>query len=133
MSESVKLKCDIYWCQHNKKNEMSDKFQINLCNLSDAAVEALEKLGIEVKVGVDGKADMGRYIVVKSSNPIKVYDAEGDEITEQIGNGSKAKAVVNSYEWKYKNKAGISPSLKKIVVTDLVEFGVGDIDDDEVL
>ena len=131
----IKIKADVYWAQLNKINEMSNKYQVNLCNLSDAAVEALEAMGVSVNIGEDKKADMGRFITCKSNNPIRAYDTDGDEISELIGNGSKAKAVVGSYEWKYKNKKGISPSLKKLVITNLVEYASdgGSIDDGETL
>lgn len=130
MSNAVKLKADIYWCQHDVINEMSGKYQINLCNLSDAAVEALEAMDITVAE----KEGQGKYITCKSSNPIKLHDADGLPYTGKVGNGSKAKAVIDAYAWTYKNKKGISPSLKKIVITDLVEYGAdANIDDDEVL
>jgi hypothetical protein len=134
MSKRVKIKADVFWCQHTKVNDMSGKYQLNLCNLSDAAVDALEAMGISVQTGEDKKSEMGRYITCKSQSPIKVFDADGDLIEEAIGNGSKAKALVGSYEWSYKNKKGISPSLGKIVITDLVEFGTeSSIDDEDIL
>lgn len=129
----VKLKADIMWAQLDKPNELSNKYQVNLCNLSEAAVVALEEMGITV----GEKEGQGRFITCKSANPIKAFDADGDVITEKIGNGSKAKAIINGYEWKYKNKKGVSPSLKKLVVTDLVVYeGAKNAtidDDDEVL
>jgi hypothetical protein len=132
--EAVKLKAVVMWCQNKEPNEMSGKHQIDLTQLSDAAVEALEAMKIDVKE----KEGMGKYITCKSARPIKVLDVDGDEIHEKIGNGSKAKCIVSSYEWKYKNKKGVSPSLQKIVITDLVEFGGGggggsNISDDEAL
>lgn len=130
-SKRVKIKADVYWCQHTKVNDMSGKYQLNLCNLSDAAVDALESMGISVQVGEEKKSEMGRYITCKSQSEIKVFDTDGDLIKEAIGNGSKAKALVGSYEWSYKNKKGISPSLGKIVITELVEFGSESIIDDE--
>lgn len=134
MSKRVKIKADVFWCQHTKVNDMSGKYQLNLCNLSDAAVDALEAMGISVQTGEDKKAEMGRYITCKSQSVIKVFDTDGDLIEEAIGNGSKAKALVGSYEWSYKNKKGISPSLGKIVITDLVEFGTeSSIDDEDIL
>ena len=132
MDQAVKLKATLFWCQH-KVNEMSGKYEVKLCQLSDAAVEALEGMDIEVRE----KEEMGKFITCKSSKPITVYDMDGDEIKEEIGNGSKAKAIVSFYEWKYKNKKGVSPSLKKLVVTDHVEFAGGSrggsLNDDEVL
>lgn len=136
MSEAakVKVKCDLFWAQLSKQNEMSGKYQVDLCNLSDAACKALEEMGIEIKSNKD-KPEQGKYVTCKSSNPIKAFDNDGDEISELVGNGSKAKAVISSYEWKYKNKSGVSPSLNKLVVTDLVEYADagGNIGDDEVL
>ena len=131
MENLVKFECDIMWAQLTKVNDMSGKYQVNLCNLSDAAVKALEALSISTL----NKEGMGNYITCKSNTPIKAFDLEGDEIKELIGNGSKAKAVVNPYEWAYKNKKGISPSLKKLVITDLVEYASagGSLDDDELL
>jgi hypothetical protein len=129
----VKVKASIYWCFHNKVNEMSGDYQLNLCNLSEAAVEAFEEMGITVQTGEGKKEDMGKYITCKSKKPIKVFDADGDEITESIGNGSKGKAIVGSYDWTFKNKKGTSASLGKLVITDLVEYASagGDLADDE--
>jgi hypothetical protein len=132
----VKIKCEVFWAQHDKVNDMSGKYQISLCNLSDAAVEALEGIGLSVAKGEDKKADMGRYITCKSNKPIRVFDVDNDEIHKNIGNGSKAKALVSVYSWSYKNKKGVSPSLLKLVVTDLVEYVGGnklDANDEEAL
>jgi hypothetical protein len=80
---------------------------------------------------------MGKYITCKSEKPIRVYDTDGDELAAgvQIGNGSKAKALVGSYDWTYKNKKGVSPALRKLVITDLVEYAAagGNLDDDDIL
>jgi len=91
MENIVKFKCDIMWAQLTKVNDMSGKYQVNLCNLSDAAVKALESLSISTL----NKEGMGNYITCKSNTPIKSYDAECEEIKELNGNGIKAKAVVN--------------------------------------
>jgi hypothetical protein len=134
MSEGkVKVKCDLFWAQLTKQNEMSGKYQVDLCNLSDAACKALEEMGIDIKSNGD-KPEQGKYITCKSSNPIKAFRENGEEIDVIVGNGSKAKAVLSTYEWKYKNKSGVSPSLNKLVVTELVEYEVaGDLGDEEVL
>jgi hypothetical protein len=135
--KKVKIKCDIYWAQLNKMNDLSGAYQVNLCNLSDAAAEALEEMGLSVNQDSEKKADMGKYITCKSrEKPMKAFDVDGDEITEDIGNGSKAKALVTTYHWTHKNKKGISPSLIKLVVTDLVEYAGGggiSADDEDVL
>lgn len=130
--QRVKIACDIFWAQLSKPNEMSGKYQVNLCKLSDAAVAALEGMGVSV-TNKEDKPEMGNYITCKSANPIRAYDADGIEITGNIGNNSKGRAVVSSYEWKYKNKKGVSPSLVKLVVTELVEYGVEAVEDEEVV
>lgn len=152
--ERVKVKADIYWASTDRVNDMSNKYQVDLCNLSDAAVKALESMGIEVRFN-EKAPEKGQYITCKSNNPIKSYDAEGQQLTGfpltdagepspqsiQIGNESKGIALVGFYEWSYKNKAGISPSLRKLVVTDLVRYEdsvedmvtVDDDDEDEIL
>jgi hypothetical protein len=129
---NVKLKATVFWSFHNKINDMSGKYMMDLGNLSDAAAKALEEIGVEVRE----HDEKGKFITCKSARPIRVFDNDGDEIDDEIGNGSKAKAIIGVFEWTYKNKKGKSPSIKKIVVTDLVEFasgGGGNIEDDEVL
>lgn len=127
----VKLKAEIMWAELNKINDLSGKYQVNLCQLSEAAVKALEDVGINVLE----KEEFGKYITCKSAIPIKAYDKDGGEIKEMIGNGSKAKAAVVPYEWVYKNKKGVSPSLSNLVITDLVvyEKGIALENDEEVL
>jgi hypothetical protein len=128
MSEAkpkVKIKADVYWAQLNKINDMSGKYQVNLCNLSDQAATALEEIGVSVQEDPEKKAEMGKYITCKSNKPIRAYDTDGEEIDMLIGNKSQCKALVSSYEWSYKNKKGKSPSLLKLVITDLVEFAGG--------
>lgn len=129
--ETLKIKCDIYWAQLTKMNDMTGKYQVNLCNLSDEAVKALENAGLSV----GNKEDMGNFILCKSNIPLKAFDTDNQEISGLIGNGSKAKAVVRPYDWVYKNKKGKSPSLLKLVITDLVSYedGSRSLDDDELL
>ena len=129
-NKHVKVKCDVYWAQHNRKNEMSDAYQVTLANLSDGAVKALEDMGISVLENAD-KPEQGKYISPKSQNVIKVFGEDGNELGAdvKIGNGSKAVAMINAYAWTYKNKKGVSPSIMKLKITELVEY-VDAIDDD---
>jgi hypothetical protein len=137
MSDKLKIKATVYWASLNRKNEMADAYTVDLCNLSDKAVAALEDMGISVQENLDKKPEQGKYITCKSQRPIKAFDTDGDEIVEDIGNGSKAICMIGSYAWTYKNKKGVSPSLAKLVVTDLVAYadGGGSIsaDDEDVL
>src|SRR6056300_273250 len=75
-TQRVKIKADVMWAYMDKPNDMSGKYQVDLCNLSDAAVKALEDLG----VGVRQKEEKGYFITCKSNNPIRAYDKDGDDI-----------------------------------------------------
>jgi len=134
--DRVKIKADIMWAYLSRTNDMSGKYQVDLCNLSDNAVQALEGMGISVPQ----KEGKGYYVTCKSTRPIRAYSKEGEELDgEIVGNESKAVAMITPYHWNWKNKEGVSPSLKKLVITDLVEYA-GDVeqvaiqeDDDEIL
>ena len=136
MSDKLKIKATVYWASLNRKNEMADAYTVDLCNLSDKAVTALEDMGITIQENAEKKPEQGKYITCKSQRPIKAFDTDGADIDEDVGNGSKAICMIGSYPWTYKNKKGISPSLAKLVVTDLVAYANGgDIsaDDEDVL
>jgi hypothetical protein len=136
MSDKLKIKADVYWASLNRKNEMADAYTVDLCNLSDKAVAALEDMGISVQENTEKKPEQGKYITCKSQRPIKAHDSDNEEIVEDIGNGSKAICMIGSYAWTYKNKKGVSPSLAKLVITDLVEYASGgniSADDEDVL
>ena len=135
LSKPVKIKATLMWCNHNKVNEMSNKFQVDLCNLSDNAVKALESLGLEVRKRED-KPEKGFYITCKSTVPMKVFDANGGDLSNvAIGNGSTATAVVGAYAWSWKNKSGVSASLTKMVVENLVAYDAPDsvAEEEEIL
>ena len=136
MSDKLKIKATVNWAFLNRKNEMADAYTVDLCNLSDKAVAALEEMGISVQENLEKRPEHGKYITCKSQKPIKAFDTDNDEIVEDVGNGSKAICMIGSYAWTYKNKKGVSPSLAKLVITDLVVFaGGGNIsaDDEDVL
>jgi len=118
----VKVEGTVMWAFLNKRNDYSNSYQVDICNLSVEDTAKLEGLGIDVKER-DDKPEKGRFITCKSKNfEIKAYDVNGDEIDAVIGNGSKCRAIIGTYEWKWKANAGVSPSLKKLVITDLVKY-----------
>lgn len=134
-NELLVLNATAYWACVTSPNQLSGKYQVDLCKLSDAAVEALSSVGINVKNKED---DRENFITVKSKNPMRYYDKNSEEITGVlIGNESKVKAVVRPYDWTSpQGKPGRSASLVKLVVTELVEFegaAVEDVDLDEAL
>jgi hypothetical protein len=109
---------------------MSGKFQCDLANLSDNAVKALEAIGLAPRKRED-KPEKGWFLTVKSNYAIQPYDKSGNEIKDTVGNGSKAVALIKPYEWKWKNKNGVSASLAKIVITDLVKYSADGVTADE--
>lgn len=122
LAKPVKVKATIMWCFHNKPNEMSTKYQVDLCNLSTNAVTFLEGLGIEVRKRED-KPEKGFFITCKSTVPIKVFDASGNSLENtSVGNGSVATAIVGTYSWTWKNKKGVSPTVIKLVIDSLVAY-----------
>ena len=113
---------------------MSGKFQVDLTNLSDNAVKALQDAGLEPRNRED-KPEKGWFITAKSNYEIKPVDKNGTEITEIVGNGSKAVALIKPYEWSWKNKKGVSPSLVKIIINDLKVYNnteENEIEEDDI-
>ena len=90
-------------------------------------------MGIEVKT----KEGKGAYVTCKSTRPIAAYDDGGSLLEGEIlGNGSKAAAIITPYEWSFKGKKGVSPSLRKMVITELVPYTGGSggaFDEDDLL
>jgi hypothetical protein len=131
----VVVKATIMWAFLTHKKDGNEKHSVELCNLSEPAVDALEDMGIEVKRNKD-KPEKGYYITCYSQNPIKAQDKDGLPIDPNIrvGNGSKGVAVITAYEWKRTGKSGTSPSIKKLVIEDLIEFtSSADYNESEVL
>ena len=118
LEKPIKMEAESQWAFLNKKSEMSDRYQVDLTNLSEKAVAALEEVGIKA-LNREDKPEKGWYITVKSINEIKAFDSAGKQITDLIANGSRATAYIKPYEWKFQSRKGISPSLHRLVVTDL--------------
>ena len=45
---NVMVNCDLYWPNLTHKNELAGKYTVDLANLSDAAITALEDMGINI-------------------------------------------------------------------------------------
>jgi stalled ribosome alternative rescue factor ArfA len=126
-AKPVTVKATVMWCNHNKVNEMSSKYQLELTNLSDNAVKALEGIGLEVRKRED-KPEKGFYITCKSVRQMdKIFDKTGASLIDvAIGNGSTGTAVVGTYDWAFKNKKGLSASLIKMTIDNLVAYDAED-------
>lgn len=126
-AKPVTIKATVMWCNHNKVNEMSEKYQLELTNLSENAVKALEGIGLEVRKRED-KPEKGFYITCKSVRQMdKIFDKTGASLIDvAIGNGSTGTAVVGTYDWSFKNKKGLSASLIKMTIDNLVAYDAED-------
>ena len=130
IEKPIKVEAEVQWAFFNKKNEMSGKFQVDLTNLSPGAVKALQDAGLEPRNRED-KPEKGWFITAKSNYEIKPVDKSGNEITDIVGNGSKAVALIKPYEWSWKNKKGVSPSLVKIIINDLKVYNAEETAEEE--
>ena len=119
------------WASVFEVNEMSQKYQVDICNLDKNTIKQLEKAGLEVKKGIGEKEDQGNFITAKASKfAPKVLTNTGELMdgTTLIGNGSKIKVSITPYSWNFKGKTGISASLNSLMVLKLVAaFGGGDV------
>jgi len=110
---------ELMWPFLYERNKLSGKYQVDLVNLSNEQVEAIEKTGVTVKQ----KEDKGFYVTCKSKNyEITPYDKNGDVIGQEVkvGNGSRADLVVKPYSWKSPTgQSGMSLGISKLVVKDL--------------
>lgn len=132
--ESIKIKAKMMWPFLDKVNEMSGAYQVDLVDLSEKAIKAIEEMGMVVKF----KEGKGPFITCKSQRPIHAFDEGGSKLEGRtIGNDSEAVVVLGYYDWTFKGKKGRSPSIKKLVVTKVVEYaGAGasvDEEDDDIL
>lgn len=132
----MKIEAEIMWAFLDTPNEMSGKYQVDLCNLSSNAVKALEDMGVNVRKRED-KPEKGFFITAKSSNyPITALDASGKPLSVKVGNGSKGIALIKPYAYKYRNKEGVGVGINKLTVTQLIEYvndNTQDEDEDEVV
>jgi hypothetical protein len=128
----LKIEADLMWAFLDTPNQMSGKYQVDLCNLSANAIKALEDAGVNVR----NKEDKGFFITAKSKNyPIKAEDPQGKVIEAKVGNGSRGIALIKPYPYKVNGKSGVGIGINKLVVTKLVEYTGGEsvVDADDVL
>lgn len=130
-AKPLKIEAELMWAFLDTPNQMSGKYQVDLCNLSKNAIKALEDAGVKVR----NKEDKGFFVTAKSTKyPITALDKEGKPIDAKVGNGSKGVALVTFYDHKFAKQYGLGVGINKLVVTDLVEYTGGDnIVGDDVL
>jgi hypothetical protein len=124
MSNIFKLSnVELFWANLYTRNKLSNKFQVDLCNLTEDQIKAIEDAGISVKSKDD---ERGFFVTCKSSNyEIQPYDKNGDVIGADVlvGNNSRADVMVKPYSWTNpQGKKGMSLGIAKLVVTELNRY-----------
>jgi hypothetical protein len=126
MSNQVKFNATLMWGYLDKKDEEGSpqasqypdgKYKVTLTNLNEAAVNAINSLGLKNPPKAHKNEEYGKVLTPKSVIPIEVVDEEGNTIPgSDVGWGTKASILLGSYDCKY----GRFATIKKIVVTELV-------------
>lgn len=133
-NERVTVRAVVNFPKFEVTDEMSGKYQVVLANLSPAAVEKLEELGIKVR---NDNGEMGATIKPTSKWPIIPVDVDGNSFmgaTNQIGYGSVVRATIKPFAYSVGGNAGVSPKIERIVVEELaVPAAGGDFVEGDVL
>jgi hypothetical protein len=123
MSGLIKLEnVELFWPNLFEVNKLSNKYQVDLSNLSEDQIEQIESTGVQIKSKED---DRGFFVTCKSKYEITPYDKNGEAISRNVlvGNGSRATIMAKPYSWKSPTgQTGISLGIVKLVVTDLNQY-----------
>jgi hypothetical protein len=121
-AKPIPIKADLFWASLNEKNKYSEKYQVDLCNLSKDAIKTLMDMGINVKNDA-AKPDQGFFVTAKSKlYPILAVDETGSQINVKIANGSKGVALIKPYKYNIGGKQGVGVGISKIIVKELIEY-----------
>lgn len=122
------------WAHLEKPNEMSNKFQVDVCQLSKDAVKELKAAGLDVQDGAKkGKEGKGFYITPKATRPVTIVDSMKNSLAcaGSIGNGTEAKVAVRPFDYNYKGKSGVGVGLQAIQILKLVEYSAAGMFEEE--
>jgi hypothetical protein len=123
----MKIKATLNYFRRDR-SDLSGKYEVNLCNLSNAVVKALEKEHGVTQVRNEGPEHKnhawGSFTVARSDYPVRVLDSKKRPIGEEVilGNGTVVYASVNPYPWNFKGKKGVSLGCAGIQVIEFVEY-----------
>jgi hypothetical protein len=123
-NSAVLVKATVFYAFNNRVNQMSGKYQVDLGDLSVPAQQALEGLGLDIKM----KERQGAHITCKSKFPMVMYGEDGNEILDPIANGSKGVFKVGTFEYTTPaGQKGISPKLVSNKITELEIYEDGEL------
>lgn len=135
-NETVTIRATVAFPNFERVDSFSEKYSVQFANLSEAAVEKLEELGISIAEKEDDKYGRGQYITSKSKFPIIPVDANGNSFegqTQQIGYGSIVKATIKPVPYTMGGRSGVTPRVVRVEVEELVQSAVAGGGSDEVL
>lgn len=133
----VRISGELFWSRfmgefNTHFNEDNNRYECTIGNISDKDVKALQSLGIKVK----NKEAQGNYIVAKSKYLFNPVDEDGNPLTTEvkdIGNGSKCVALVTSYAHKLSAKYGNSPTIRKLLVTEILTYTPAEAEEEDLV
>ncbi len=133
----VKISGELFWNKwmaefNTAFNSDNDRYECTIGNISDDDAAKLTGLGIKVK----HKEAMGNFIVAKSKYLFNPTDNNLKEVdVKELGNGSKCVAVISSYTHRMSAKHGNAPTIKKLMVTEVVTYNPDEAskEDDDAL
>ena len=120
----VKINGELFWSKwmaefNTAFNTDNDRYECTIGNISDDDAAKLTGLGIKVK----HKEAMGNFIVAKSKYLFNPTDDTMKEVdVKALGNGSKCVAVLTAYTHRMSAKHGNAPTIKKLMVTEVVTY-----------
>ena len=119
--ETAVVQGKAYWAKLNTPDEMSGKYQIDVCNLSDADITSLEKHGVQPKSRDD---ERGTFITARSKFDVPVISSDKEGMNGTlIGNGSDVKVKIGfNKDHPMVSQYGTSMYLNKVMVTNLVAY-----------
>jgi len=125
----------LFWASLDEPNTLSGKYQVDLCQLNETQISALEDIGVNVRTKDD---DRGYFITAKSAKfPITPYLKEGGVYEGKVANGSKANVKAEAYEWTHAptKRSGWAVGIKigGLTVTDLIEYSPQGLASEEAL
>lgn len=124
---SLAINATVYWADLTRQNPRSGKYQVDLGNLSPAAVDALKAHGVNVRNKGDEKAD---FVTCTSQYPIRATTPDGTEIQAVVGNGSAAVAGGRVVTGNHPvHGPWVKFSIDNLQVTDLVAYEADETDE----
>jgi hypothetical protein len=121
---TTNIEATIHFAALATKNEMSNKYSVDVSNLNKDQIKKLTEMGLGKRVRTKDGDEHGRgtFITCKSNFKPKVVDRYGNDVDgSKVGNGTKAVVQVQSYDTPG-GYAGVFAGFGAIQIKELVEY-----------